>query len=99
MLRPASRIRITGWINAFIPIRCFKTITSRASIATKWSRISPPRRPTVEDALALVDRASWPSAPALLGRAYIDIGGNHPDGDRLLEAAGPAARWALGFGA
>jgi len=43
--------------------------------------------PTVDDALALVDRAIEAEQRGLVGRAYIDLGGNHPDGDRWLEDA------------
>lgn len=41
--------------------------------------------PTVEDALALVDQAMAAERTGLAGRAYVDIGGIHPDGDRWLE--------------
>lgn len=43
--------------------------------------------PSVEDALGLVDRAVAAERTGLAGRAYIDLGGNHPDGDRWLKSA------------
>ena len=41
--------------------------------------------PTVEAARALVDHALIAERDGLLGRAYVDIGGIHEDGDRWLE--------------
>ena len=43
--------------------------------------------PTAADALALVDQALVAERTGLLGRAYVDLGGKHPSGDRWLEAA------------
>lgn len=42
--------------------------------------------PTVEAAMALVDRALEAERTGLLGRAYVDIGGRHPRGDEWLRA-------------
>ena len=42
--------------------------------------------PTAEAARALVDHALAAERTGLLGRAYVDIGGIHEDGDRWLEA-------------
>ena len=42
--------------------------------------------PTAADALALVDQALAAERTGLLGRAYVDLGGKHPSGDRWLEA-------------
>lgn len=52
--------------------------------------------PVVEDALALVDRAISAERKGLHGRAYVDMGGNHPDGDRWLESVVEQLR-ELGF--
>jgi hypothetical protein len=41
--------------------------------------------PTVEAARALVDHALTAERDGLLGRAYVDIGGIHEEGDRWLE--------------
>lgn len=43
--------------------------------------------PTPADAIGLVERALAAERTGLLGRAYIDIGGNHADGERWLGAA------------
>jgi hypothetical protein len=52
--------------------------------------------PTYGDAAALVDNALKAEQQGLIGRAYVDIGGPHPDGDKWLEdAAGQLDR--LGF--
>lgn len=52
--------------------------------------------PTTEAALALVDHALAAERTGLLGRAYVDLGGGRPGGDRWLEDA--AAQLAgLGF--
>ena len=52
--------------------------------------------PTAAAAAALVDRAIAAERTGLLGRAYVDLGGIHPDGDTWLKAvAGQLA--GLGF--
>ncbi len=52
--------------------------------------------PTYEAARALVDHALTAERQGLIGRAYVDIGGINPEGDRWLEAtAGQIAQ--LGF--
>jgi uncharacterized protein (TIGR03790 family) len=52
--------------------------------------------PTATEAAALVDRAISAERTGLLGRAYVDQGGIHPDGDTWLKAV--AAQLAgLGF--
>ncbi len=43
--------------------------------------------PTVQDAMELVDQALEAERVGLIGRAYIDLSGKHPDGDRWLESA------------
>lgn len=52
--------------------------------------------PTVEDAISLCDRAIEAERTGLIGRAYVDVGGIHPDGDRWLNAAADQLV-ALGF--
>lgn len=72
-------------INAYVPNPLFgNDYPSPVEIASvvKVSRLDGP---SVEDALALPDRAIAAERTGLLGRAYVDIGGNHPDGDRWLE--------------
>lgn len=74
-------------VNAFVPNPLFRddqvTDLERAQVV-KVSRLDGP---TAEDAMGLVDRAVEVERTGLLGRAYIDIGGNHKDGERWLEAA------------
>ena len=41
--------------------------------------------PTPQDAMALVDHAIEAEQHGVVGRAYVDIGGAHPQGDRWLE--------------
>ncbi len=73
-------------INAFVPNPVFQNenpgVTERAQIV-KVSRLDGP---TVDDALALVDRAMAAERTGLLGRAYVDIGGLHAIGDQWLES-------------
>ncbi|WOO42125.1 TIGR03790 family protein [Rubellicoccus peritrichatus] len=44
--------------------------------------------PSMEDAMALVDRAIEAEEKGLRGRAYIDLGGPHQKGDEWIESAG-----------
>lgn len=52
--------------------------------------------PSVADAKSLVDRALVAERDGLAGRAYVDIGGPHRQGDEWLEACVPELT-ALGF--
>ncbi len=52
--------------------------------------------PTAADAMALVDRAVAAERAGLAGRAYVDLGGAFPEGNRWLEDVASQAR-ALGF--
>ena len=83
-------------INAFVPNPLFQnehpTAFERAQVVT----VSRLDGPTLQDALALVDRALEAERTGLLGRAYVDIGGIHADGDRWLEAVAKQLD-ALGF--
>lgn len=72
-------------INAFVPNPLFQkehpTRFDRAQVV-EVARLDGP---TVEDALALVDRALTAERAGLAGRAYVDIGGIHATGDAWLE--------------
>ncbi|MEO7700244.1 MAG: TIGR03790 family protein [Opitutus sp.] len=48
-------------------------------------RVSRLDGPSAEDVLGLCDRAIEAERTGLVGRAYVDLGGIHPDGDRWLE--------------
>ena len=74
-------------INAFVPNPLFNKDDPnefQAQLIVKVSRLDGP---TVEDALALVDHALEGERNGLLGRAYIDIGGNSRDGEVWLGDA------------
>jgi uncharacterized protein (TIGR03790 family) len=85
-------------INAFIPNPLFQNDHLSSFDRAKVIEVARLDGPTVEDALALVDRALAAERSGLLGRAYVDIGGIHADGDRWLEATAKQVD-ALGFDA
>jgi uncharacterized protein (TIGR03790 family) len=73
-------------INAMVPNPLFTnlhpTFLDEASVV-KVTRLDGP---TYADAAALVDNAIKAEQQGLIGRAYVDIGGPHPEGDKWLEA-------------
>ena len=73
-------------INAFVPNPLFQK--ERPSRLDRGQVVEVARLdgPTVEDALALVDRALAAERGGLVGRAYVDLGGIHASGDLWLEA-------------
>lgn len=73
-------------INAFVPNPFFQNDRLSRFDRDKIIQVARLDGPTVEDALALVDRALAAERTGLLGRAYVDIGGIHADGDKWLEA-------------
>jgi uncharacterized protein (TIGR03790 family) len=77
--------RSTYPINAFVPNPLFckdhPTFIDEAQVV-KVSRLDGP---TYDDAAALVDHALKAEQQGLIGRAYVDLGGPHPDGDKWLE--------------
>ncbi len=83
-------------INAFVPNPLFQNDHVTPFDREKVIEVARLDGPTVEDALGLVDRALAAERTGLIGRAYLDLGGNHPDGDRWLEAAAKQLD-ALGF--
>ena len=72
-------------INAFVPNPLFQNEHPSAFERAQVVKVARLDGPTLEDALALVDRALEAERTGLLGRAYVDIGGIHPDGDGWLE--------------
>jgi len=83
-------------VNGFVPNPLFHNETPSdpdSALVVKVSRLDGP---TVAAAMALVDHAIAAERNGLLGRAYVDLGGIHPDGDRWLEAAAQQLV-ALGF--
>ncbi len=73
-------------INAFVPNPLFQNDHVSPYDRERIVEVARLDGPTVDDALALVDRALAAERSGLIGRAYVDIGGIHPDGDRWLEA-------------
>jgi uncharacterized protein (TIGR03790 family) len=73
-------------INAFVPNPLHRNDAPTRYEAGQVIKVARLDGPTVEDALALVDRAIAAEKAGLAGRAYVDIGGNNPDGDRWLES-------------
>ncbi len=73
-------------INAFVPNPFFQNDHLSRFDRDKVIEVARLDGPTVEDAIALVDRAVAAERTGLLGRAYVDIGGAHAIGDRWLEA-------------
>ena len=73
-------------ISAFVPNALFQNDRATRFDRDRIVEVARLDGPTVEDALALVDRALAAERTGLLGRAYLDFGGNHPDGDRWLES-------------
>lgn len=84
-----SELSLLAWpnheINAYLPNPFFEVDQPPELMRSKVIKISRLDGPSVEDALALVDHAVAAEIGGVAGRAYVDIGGNHPDGDRWLE--------------
>ncbi len=74
-------------INAFVPNPLFRNDQPRSLETGLIVRVSRLDGPTYESALAMVDGALTAERTGLIGRAYVDIGGVHPDGDQWLELA------------
>ena len=74
-------------INAFVPNPLFQNDHPSRFDHDSIVEVARLDGPSVEDALSLVDRALAAEHSGLLGRAYVDLGGIHPDGDLWLEAA------------
>lgn len=83
-------------INAFVPNPLFKREQPTWLDRGKVVEVSRLDGPTVEDALALVDHALAAERAGLAGRAYVDIGGIHANGDVWLESV-VKELGALGF--
>jgi uncharacterized protein (TIGR03790 family) len=73
-------------INAFIPNPLFQNERPSPNDLRQIVKVSRLDGPSVDDALALVDRALAAERHGLLGRAYVDIANRDPVGDPWLEA-------------
>lgn len=73
-------------INGFVPNPLFHNDHPTPFELAQVVKVSRLDGPTAADAEALVDRALAAEHTGLAGRAYVDLGGYHPDGDRWLKA-------------
>jgi uncharacterized protein (TIGR03790 family) len=73
-------------INGFVPNPLFHNDHPSAWDLARVVKVSRLDGPTAEQANALVDLAMAAERTGLLGRAYVDLYGKHPDGDRWLES-------------
>ena len=73
-------------INGFVPNPLFRLDHPSDWDLAKVVKVSRLDGPTVDEALALVDQAMAAERTGLLGRAYVDLNGKHPEGDRWLES-------------
>jgi uncharacterized protein (TIGR03790 family) len=83
-------------INAFLPNPLFGGTRPNPYAEAQIVKVSRLDGPSVEDAMALVDHAVAAERDGLLGRAYFDVGGPYPTGDRWIEAAAKTVS-QLGF--
>lgn len=83
-------------INAFVPNPLYRKDTPTEGEREQVVLVGRLDGPTVEDALALIDRAVATERQGLIGRAYVDIGGPHGEGDRWFELVASQLT-ALGF--
>lgn len=74
-------------INAFVPNVLFRNERPNDFERSAVVKVARLDGPTFDDANQLVDRALVAEATGLLGRAYVDIGGQYPEGDQWLETA------------
>jgi uncharacterized protein (TIGR03790 family) len=72
-------------INAFVPNPLFGNDITGSLDRAQIVSVGRLDGPAPEDAMALVDRAVAIERTGLIGRAYVDLGGIHPEGDRWLE--------------
>lgn len=75
----------TPAINAFIPNPLFQNAAPNDYELSQVVRVSRLDAPSFAEANALVDLAVRAEQTGLLGRAYVDIGGIHANGDRWLD--------------
>ena len=73
-------------INAFVANSFYLNPAPSGDDLAKVIKVSRLDAPSFAEANALVDQALAAERNGLLGRAYVDIGGAHPEGDRWLEA-------------
>ncbi len=82
-------------INAFVPNPLFRNDRPGGLEQGRVVKVSRLDGPTFEQARGLIESALAAERSGLIGRAYVDTGGLHPDGDQWLEAT---ARELSGLG-
>ncbi|MEO6874424.1 MAG: TIGR03790 family protein [Opitutaceae bacterium] len=73
-------------INGFVVNPLFNNDHLSSEDLTKVVRVSRLDGPSADEAFALVDLAVAAERTGLLGRAYVDLNGKNPEGDRWLES-------------
>ncbi|MDB6168614.1 MAG: hypothetical protein JWM88_1478 [Verrucomicrobia bacterium] len=79
-------------INAFLANPLFRNDHPSAADLSRVIKVSRLDGPTADDAFVLVDRAVEAEKTGLIGRAYVDVGGVHPDGDTWLRSTAAQLR-------
>ena len=74
-------------INAYVPNPLFQKERPTSLDLGKVVKVSRLDGPGWEAAMGLVDRAVEAERRGLIGRAYVDVGGPHAEGDVWMEAA------------
>ncbi len=84
-----AELSLLAWsgspINAFVPNPLFNAESLLPYPSGQVIKVSRLDGPTFEHARSLVESALTAERTGLIGRAYVDLGGPHPDGDRWLE--------------
>ena len=82
-------------MTAFLPNPFFGGKPVAESDANRVIKVSRLDGPSKLDVIQLVDRTLEAEEKGLMGRAYIDTGGPHPQGDEWLNAAGELLKGAF----
>jgi len=90
LLAAESGYPITG----LVPNRLFNKSEPSPQDLLQVVKVSRLDAPTVAQANALVDQALYAEKWGLMGRAYIDMGGRYPDGDKWLQGVADAVQGA-----
>jgi len=83
-------------INGFIPNPLYGKASVSDYVRQSVVLVGRLDGPTAADAFGLVDRAVLAETNGLLGRAYVDLGGPHPEGDAWLTTVSARIK-ELGF--
>jgi uncharacterized protein (TIGR03790 family) len=81
-------------MTAFIPNPYFDKSTISSTDANRILAVSRLDGPSPDDVYRLIDRTLEAERIGLMGRAYIDTGGPHSNGDQWIRAAGEMAEAA-----